>query len=63
MRDDEKKPRLQDEEGVKNSENPEDKHRKDKRPRPMPGTGALDGALSDGVIAPDPDTPPTTPRE
>ena len=58
------KPQVHDEEGVKDGDNPEDDSRQDKRPKPVgPSTGSLDKALSEGVIAPEPDTPSRTPRD
>ncbi len=55
---------MQDKEGVKDGDNLEDDSRQDKRPKPVgPATGTLDKAMSEGVIAPDPDTPSRTPRE
>ncbi|MBA3370330.1 MAG: hypothetical protein H0T96_02585 [Thermoleophilaceae bacterium] len=58
------KPRVQDEEGVKDGDNREDDSRRDKRPKPVgPATTSLDKAMSEGVISPDPDTPSRTPRE
>jgi len=58
------KARVRDEEGVKHGDNPEDDARTDKRPKPVgPATGSLDKAMSDGTIAPDPDTPSQTPRD
>ena len=48
---------------VKDSRNREDKHRKDKRPKPLgPAGGALDRAMADGTIEPDPNTPSQTPK-
>ena len=59
-----KKPKVRDEEGVKDSSKREDKHRRDKRPKPLGPSGvSLDQAMADGVIEPDPNTPPTTPKE
>jgi len=50
--------------GVKDSSKREDDHRQDKRPRPMgPATGALDEALAEGTMEPDPGTPSQTPKE
>ena len=57
MAEEKRKADIHDEEGVKDSRNPEDVHRQDKRPKPGPLTGALDQGLADGAIAPDPDTP------
>jgi hypothetical protein len=57
------KPLIHDDQGVKDSRNREDKHRRDKRPKPGPLTGPLDSALAEGTIEPDPETPSQTPRE
>jgi len=57
------KPRVMDDEGVKDGSRKEDTFRRDKRPKPLPGTAGLDEALAEGTIEPDPDTPPRTPRE
>ena len=57
-------PHVHDDEGVKDGDNPEDVSRQDKRPRPVgPATTSLDKAMSEGTIAPDPDTPSRTPRD
>ncbi len=61
---DKRKPRVRDEEGVKDSTKKEDMSRRDLRPRPLGPSGTeLDKALSKGTIEPDPDTPSRTPRE
>jgi hypothetical protein len=57
------KPRVHDEEGVKDGSR-EDDFRQDERPRPVgPTTGNIDKAMSEGTIEPDPETPSRTPRE
>jgi hypothetical protein len=59
-----KKPDVHDPQGVKDSRNREDRHRRDKRPKPLgPSSETLDEALAEGTIEPDPDTPSRTPRE
>jgi hypothetical protein len=58
------KPRVRDDEGVKDSSRREDEHRRDKRPKPLgPATSQLDKAMADGIIEPDPETDSRTPRE
>jgi hypothetical protein len=58
------KPRIRDDEGVKDSSRREDEHRQDKRPKPLgPATSQLDQALAEGIIEPDPETPSRTPRD
>ena len=58
------KPRIRDDEGVKDSLRKEDAFRRDKRPKPLgPATAVIDEALAEGTIEPDPETPPRTPRE
>lgn len=59
-----KKPLIDHEDGVKDSNKREDDHRQDKRPKPVgPATGALDEALAEGTMEPDPGTPSRTPKE
>jgi len=61
---DKKKPRVRDDEGVKDDSRREDVHRRDKRPKPLgPATAGLDEALAEGTIEPDPNTPSRTPRD
>lgn len=59
-----KKPNPWAKEGVKDSDNREDVHRQDKRPRPAgPSSAGIDRALADGTIEPDPETPKRTPND